>query len=167
MICITCWLSFQNNFFKKFSQEHYQSAKWFGSRSDLVQTICKGYQQTTKIYISSCKTGRWNKESHSDTNGPAHKISELIASTSSQCPVIWSVSPDPSLLTYTQYRGRERSKPKIIPLTSLGKSAWGFHYFLASAHFCRLVITFANSLDPDQDGQNMGTDLDPNCLTLR
>ena len=24
----------------------------------------------------------------------------------------------------------------------------------------------ANSLDPDQDGQNVGSDMDPNCLTL-
>ena len=27
-------------------------------------------------------------------------------------------------------------------------------------------ITFANSLDPDQARQNVGPDLDPNCLTL-
>ena len=26
---------------------------------------------------------------------------------------------------------------------------------------CRLLITFANSLDPDQDRQNVGPDLDP------
>ena len=29
---------------------------------------------------------------------------------------------------------------------------------------CRLLITFANSLEPDQDQQNVGPDLDPNCL---
>ena len=29
---------------------------------------------------------------------------------------------------------------------------------------CRLLITFANSLDPDQVLQNVGPDLDPNCL---
>ena len=28
---------------------------------------------------------------------------------------------------------------------------------------CRLLITFANSLDPDQVRQNVGPDLDPNC----
>ena len=42
-------------------------------------------------------------------------------------------------------------------------------YFLASwplLSFCCLLITFANSLDPDQDGQNVHPDLDPNCLTL-
>ena len=33
-------------------------------------------------------------------------------------------------------------------------------------NFCGLLITFANSLDPDQDRQNVGPDLDPNCLTL-
>ena len=29
-----------------------------------------------------------------------------------------------------------------------------------------LLITFTNSLDPDQDQQNVGPDLDPSCLTL-
>ena len=38
--------------------------------------------------------------------------------------------------------------------------------FLASGDFCRLLKTFANSLDPDQARQNVGPDLDPNCLTL-
>ena len=32
---------------------------------------------------------------------------------------------------------------------------------------CRLLITFANSLDPDQARHNVGPDLDPNCLTFR
>ena len=38
--------------------------------------------------------------------------------------------------------------------------------FLASGNLCCLLITFANSLDPDQDRQNIGPDLDPNRLTL-
>ena len=32
---------------------------------------------------------------------------------------------------------------------------------------CRLLITFANGLDPDQDRQCVGLDLDPNGLTLQ
>ena len=32
---------------------------------------------------------------------------------------------------------------------------------------CRLLITFANSLDPDQAQQFVGPDLDRNCLTLQ
>ena len=36
----------------------------------------------------------------------------------------------------------------------------------AIGYFYRLLITFANSLDPDQDRQNVGPDLDPNALTL-
>ena len=32
--------------------------------------------------------------------------------------------------------------------------------------FCRLLITFANSLAPDQAQHNAGPDPDPNCLTL-
>ena len=31
--------------------------------------------------------------------------------------------------------------------------------------FCRLLITFANSLDSDQDRQKVWSDLDSNCLT--
>ena len=31
---------------------------------------------------------------------------------------------------------------------------------------CRLLITFVNSLDPDQARQNVGPDLDQNSLTL-
>ena len=30
-----------------------------------------------------------------------------------------------------------------------------------------LLITFANSLDPDQAQQNVELDLDPNCLNLK
>ena len=37
--------------------------------------------------------------------------------------------------------------------------------FLVSRDFFGLLITFANSLDPDQDRQNVSPDLDPNCLT--
>ena len=42
-----------------------------------------------------------------------------------------------------------------------------FNSFLASSNFCHLLITFANSLDTDQDRQNVGCDLDQNCLALR
>ena len=31
---------------------------------------------------------------------------------------------------------------------------------------CRLLITFANSFDPDQARHNVGPDLNLNCLTL-
>ena len=41
-----------------------------------------------------------------------------------------------------------------------------FNSFPASDDFCRLLITFVNSLDPDQAEQNVGPDLGPNCLTL-
>ena len=33
------------------------------------------------------------------------------------------------------------------------------------ACLCPLLITFANSLDPDQARHNVGPDMDPNCLT--
>ena len=41
-----------------------------------------------------------------------------------------------------------------------------FNSFPAGDKFCRLLITFANSLDPDKAQQKVGPDLDPNSLTL-
>ena len=41
-----------------------------------------------------------------------------------------------------------------------------FNSFLASCDFYSLLITFAISLEPDQDRQNVGPDLDPNSLTF-
>ena len=38
--------------------------------------------------------------------------------------------------------------------------------FLASGNFCRLLITVANSLDPDQDRHFVGPDLDPSGVIL-
>ena len=37
---------------------------------------------------------------------------------------------------------------------------------VASSNYCFLLITSENSLDPDQDRQNVGPDLHPSCLTL-
>ena len=56
-------------------------------------------------------------------------------------------------------------------LTERTKTTQGNSYkvksFPASDDFCRLLITFANNLDSDQARQNVGPDLDPNCLALR
>ena len=44
-----------------------------------------------------------------------------------------------------------------------GTKEWGRINSLPTE--CHLLITFANSLDPDQAWQNVRPDLDPNCLT--
>ena len=41
-----------------------------------------------------------------------------------------------------------------------------FNSFLSSGDFSRLLITFANSLEPNQVRQNIGPDLDPNRLAF-
>ena len=41
-----------------------------------------------------------------------------------------------------------------------------FLFVFTSFHFCLLLITFANSLDPDLGRLHVGPDLDPSCLTL-
>ena len=51
----------------------------------------------------------------------------------------------------------------------LSKSVTGICLALtqtASGDVCHLLITFANSLDPDQDRQYVGPDLDPNHLIV-
>ena len=45
-------------------------------------------------------------------------------------------------------------------------SAFEDSCFLASCDFCRLLIIFANSLDPDQDRHNVGYDLNLSCFAL-
>ena len=41
-----------------------------------------------------------------------------------------------------------------------------FDSISANGDFFHVPLTFANSLDPDQDQQNVGPDLDPKCLAL-
>ena len=45
-------------------------------------------------------------------------------------------------------------------------SCFVFNSLPTGSDFCCLLITFANSLVPDQARQNVGPDLDQNCLTL-
>ena len=40
------------------------------------------------------------------------------------------------------------------------------YIFLASGDFCHLLIIIANRLDPDQEQQSVGPDLEPNGLIL-
>ena len=46
------------------------------------------------------------------------------------------------------------------------KDMFSLNSFLASSNFLLSEEIFANSLEPDQERQNMGADLDPNHLTL-
>ena len=54
----------------------------------------------------------------------------------------------------------------LIMIACLDLWSYTISSFHASGDSFRLLITFANSLDPDQDLQNVGPKLDPNCLTL-
>ena len=65
----------------------------------------------------------------------------------------------------------EKLEPKEIDFSQgfsqkvVSRSFSVFNSLPASDNFCHLLITFANSLDPDQARQNVRPDLDPNCLT--
>ena len=58
---------------------------------------------------------------------------------------------------------KKRLNLKLSSAAKKGDALW-INYQLASV--CGLLITFANSLDPDQAGQNVQPDLDPNCLKI-
>ena len=60
------------------------------------------------------------------------------------------------------YRGNLVHSPGYFHVYFLSS----FNSFPASDYFCRLLIIFANNLDPDQARCFVGPDLDPNCLTL-
>ena len=47
----------------------------------------------------------------------------------------------------------------------VSRSCSVFNTLPARGDFCHLLITLANSLDPDQARRNVRPDLDPNCLT--
>ena len=53
----------------------------------------------------------------------------------------------------------------IIILLSCALS-YSLNSLITIDDFCRLLITFANSLDSDQDRQKIGYDLDPNRSSL-
>ena len=67
---------------------------------------------------------------------------------------------------HTQSIEIEKGSDKAGLLTTLISCESMVNSFHASSYFRCLLITFANSLDPDQDRQNVGPDLDPKCLTL-
>ena len=54
-----------------------------------------------------------------------------------------------------------------MKLTLAKALARKYHQVVLYLSLCQLclLITIANSLDPDQARQNVGPDLDPNCLT--
>ena len=71
-----------------------------------------------------------------------------------------AVSPEP-------YCSHTQNKDKIRCLQNLGITPlYIVTNFLARYDFCHLLKAFASSLEPDQDRQYVGPDLDSNCLTL-
>ena len=87
-------------------------------------------------------------------------------------PVSCSISSESTLFARVSRYGfllKEESSKSCFPKVKLIYQLFvmsKFNSFLASGEFCNLLIIFTNSLEPDQDRQNVGPDLDPNCLTL-
>ena len=78
------------------------------------------------------------------------------------CSLVWEGSPVPRRrepMFLGQHRVLDHPK-RAVSIASV------FNSFHATRDFCRLLITFANSLDPDQDRHSVGPDLNSNSLTL-
>ena len=58
------------------------------------------------------------------------------------------------------------STPRKNEFATNGRKFCSFNSSPANGDFCHLLITFANSLDPDQARQKVRPDLDPNGLIL-
>ena len=66
-----------------------------------------------------------------------------------------------SVITSDVIKSFDKSCPFKNELTTNLKGRL-LNSFLASGDSCHLLVTFANSSDPDQDQHNVGPDLDPN-----
>ena len=91
---------------------------------------------------------------------------------------LWDLRPGSaktSLLSYIDYTNKNiknlNEQVKLyscISIVQIRLSQWGglSTSFRFSSSLCHLLITFANSLDPDQAWQNVRPDLYPNYLTI-
>ena len=68
--------------------------------------------------------------------------------------------------SYQEYEERHCVCSQFVPLNRHLKTVLILSSFLACGDLISLLTAFANCLDPDQDRQNVGPDLDQNCLTL-
>ena len=68
----------------------------------------------------------------------------------------------PSRIFYRSYSSVLYSNSSVLSLGLVSMCSFNS----LPTYECRLLITFANSLGPDQARQNVGSDLDSNCLTL-
>ena len=76
------------------------------------------------------------------------------------------LADDSRVISYLIFVENWEKCHKNLSSAAVVNGALRVNYFLASGNFCRPLITFANSLDPDQKRQNVVSDLDPNRLTL-
>ena len=94
-------------------------------------------------------------------------ITTVLPPKSTVLPVV--IPPNFTTGFHLHTTGNTAVIPLVIPETfSMGKTYQQVVLYLTLyplGLFCGLLITFANSLDPDQASQNVGPDLDPNCLT--
>ena len=72
------------------------------------------------------------------------------------------------VLSETAQKNVKRNVKCLEPCLRQFASAFDKHenMTVSMPHFFRLLITFANCLDPDQDRHYVGPDLGPNRLTL-
>ena len=66
------------------------------------------------------------------------------------------------MIATEETRSSQHIYSTAVPYPTQDQCMVSLNSFLSSGDFCRLLITFANNLNPNQDRQNVGSDLDPN-----
>ena len=74
---------------------------------------------------------------------------------------IFRAYPSSEFLVANTLANWKKLEPNEIDFSQGFSQRVVFNSLPASGNFCHLLITFANSLDPDQARQNVGPDLDP------
>ena len=97
-----------------------------------------------------------------------HKVNNYPTSMK---PSIIRAYPDSEFVAANTLAKWKKLEPSEINFSQgfsqkvVSTSCFVFISLPASGDFCCLLITFANSFDTDQAWQNVGPDLDQNCLT--
>ena len=78
---------------------------------------------------------------------------------------MWNIGMEYVTYWYQVFTRCKELVPIFHGVANTSTSCSVLNSLLASSDFWHLLITFANSLNPDQARQNVGPDLDPNCLT--
>ena len=127
--------------------------------------IKKRYKSEPLVYLSTCCAGPAIQDQIEAS------VEEALSNSSWVDILVSKAYPGSECVVPNSLAKWKKLEPNEIDFSQgfsqkvVSRSCSVFKSLPASGSFRHLLITFANSLDPDQARQNVGPDLDPNCLT--